>query len=206
MGVELPSRVLVDSETARPRSGALTVLCAASFIARKGHTYLIQAVARLIEQGTKVRLLLAGDGELRSALEDQVARSNLSQWVAILGYVPHEKLLELYVREDIGAFVLPSLGLDGEGIPVSLMEAMAFGVPVISTETGGIPELLGGGAGIIVPPADPAALAAAIARLAADPDLRRRLGERGRERVEEAFSVQAVARCLAGWFAEGIEE
>jgi len=123
--------------------------------------------------------------------------------------VPHEKLLELYVREDIGAFVLPSLGLDGdlhEGIPVSLMEAMAFGVPVISTETGGIPELLGGGAGIIVPPADPAALAAAIARLAADPDLRRRLGERGRERVEEAFSVQAVARCLAGWFAEGIEE
>ena len=82
--------------------------------------------------------------------------------------------------------VLPSLH---EGIPVSLMEAMAYGVPVISTAVGGTPELLHNGAGILAPPQDPVALADAMERLVRSPELRRQLGQAGRRRVEEEFSL-----------------
>jgi colanic acid/amylovoran biosynthesis glycosyltransferase len=70
---------------------------------------------------------------------------------------------------------------------------MSYRVPVVSTTTGGIPELLGGGAGIMVPPADPTALAEAIGRLIQDPELREQQGDAGRERVEKSFSLGKVA-------------
>lgn len=206
MGIRLPTHVTYEAAGTKGSDGEfLTLLCAANLIPVKGHTYLIQAIAHLVNEGKKVRLLLAGDGELRWALEAQATHLGLGGWVVFLGHVPHEKLLELYGQGRVDVFVLPSVDLGGgltEGIPVSLMEAMSFGIPVIATETGGIPELLGDGAGLLVPPKDPEALAEAIARLATDPDLRRTLGERGRKRVEEGFSVEAVARRLAEWFAE----
>ena len=207
MGIRLPGRVATDkaaSAMGRDRE-FLTVLCAANLIPVKGHTYLIQAIAHLIKEGKKVRLLLAGDGELRPALETQVAHLGLAGWVVFLGHVPHEKLLELYKQNKVDVFVLPSVDLGGglhEGIPVSLIEAMAFSVPVIATETGGIPELLKDGAGLLVPPRDPEALAEAIARLATDPALRLALGNAGRRRVEQEFAIHVVVRRLAEWFAE----
>lgn len=209
MGIRLPKHVTHEAASTKGSDGEfLTVLCAANLIPVKGHTYLIQAISRLIKEGKKVRLLLAGDGELRPALETRVTHLGLADWVVFLGHVPHEKLLDLYEQGKVDLYVLSSVDLGGglhEGIPVSLMEAMAFGTPVIATETGGIPELLGGSAGLLVPPKDPEALAEAISRLATDPDLRRTLGQRGRERVEKEFSVEAVARRLAEWFAEGRE-
>lgn len=211
MGIRLPGRVATDkaaSAMGRDRE-FLTVLCAANLIPVKGHTYLIQAIAHLIKEGKAVRLLLAGDGELRPALETQVAHLGIADWVVFLGHVPHEKLLELYKQNKVDVFVLPSVDLGGglhEGIPVSLMEAMAFGIPVIATETGGIPELLKDGAGLLVPPKDPKALAEAIARLATDPALRQALGDAGRRCVEQEFSIDAVVRRLAGWFAESGEK
>jgi len=210
MGVKLPERIATDkvaSAVGRDRE-FLTVLCAANLIPVKGHTYLIQAIAHLIKEGKKIRLLLAGDGELRPALETQVAHLGLKDWVVFLGYVAHEKLLDLYRQNKVDVFVLPSVDLGNglhEGIPVSLMEAMAYGVPVIATKTGGIPELLDDGAGLLVPPKDPKALAEAIARLATDPTLRRALGSAGRRRVEQEFAIEVVVRRLVNWFA-GSEE
>ncbi len=207
MGIRLPKHVTHEAASIKESNGEfLTVLCAANLIPVKGHTFLIQAISHLIKEGKKVRLLLAGDGELRPALERQVAHFGLVDWIIFLSHVPHEKLLDLYEHGKIDLFVLSSVDLGGglhEGIPVSLMEAMAFGIPVIATETGGIPELLEGGAGLLVPQKDPKALAEAIASLASDPNLRRALGEKGRERVEKEFSVEVVAHRLAELFAGG---
>ena len=113
--------------------------------------------------------------------------------------MPHQVLLDWYCRREIDLVVLPSLDLGNhqhEGVPVSLMEAMAHGVPVISTSTGGIPELLHDGAGILVPPGDPDALADAIQRMALDPGQRQRVGEAGRRRIEEEFSTPRVVSQL----------
>mgnify|MGYP000862979628 FL=1 len=100
---------------------------------------------------------------------------------------------------------MPSIeNKDGEkeGIPVALMEAMAAGVPVISTTTGGIPELLDNGAGILVPPEDSEALANAIERLLKYPELRRELGIKGREKVEKEFAIDSVVRKMIEMFKD----
>jgi glycosyltransferase involved in cell wall biosynthesis len=126
--------------------------------------------------------------------------------VRFLGYVPHEELLRRYRLRGIDFVVLPSVTLgknQHEGIPVCLMEAMACGIPVVSTSTGGIAELLRDGAGVMVPPADPQALADAIERLVLDPDLRRKLAQAGRRRVEEEFAVEATAGKLMAYIQAG---
>jgi glycosyltransferase involved in cell wall biosynthesis len=89
---------------------------------------------------------------------------------------------------------------DQEGVPVSLIEAMAAGVPVVSTASGAIPELVTERAGILVPPRDPAALADALERLK-DPALRQELASAGRARVEAEFDVERIAAELAARFA-----
>jgi colanic acid/amylovoran biosynthesis glycosyltransferase len=89
-----------------------------------------------------------------------------------------------------------------EGIPVSLIEAMACGLPVVGTDAGGVPELLGDGAGLLVPPGDVPALADALELLAREPAKRAALGERGRARVEEAFSVERIAGELQARFRD----
>jgi glycosyltransferase involved in cell wall biosynthesis len=88
-----------------------------------------------------------------------------------------------------------------EGVPVGVIEPMAHGIPVIATNTGGIPELLHGGAGIMVPPRDPAALADAIQRLLGDALLRRQLAEAGRRRVENGWGVNNVVSTLLAHLA-----
>jgi glycosyltransferase involved in cell wall biosynthesis len=114
-----------------------------------------------------------------------------------LGSLSHARLLALYEQGLIAMVVLPSLH---EGIPVSLMEAMSFGVPVISTRTGGTAELVGPQEGILVPPADPEALASAMETLLADPTHARLLAEAGRRKVLTEFSAEASVTCLLQLF------
>lgn len=126
----------------------------------------------------------------------QVEALGLAENVSFLGQLPHSEVMDLYRRAKVDIVALASLDLGGgehEGIPISLMEAMSYGVPVVSTTTGGIPELLDKGAGVMVPPADPAAMAEAIDKLVQDPELRERQGDAGRERVEKRFSGEKVA-------------
>ena len=161
----------------------------------KGHRYLFEALAGL----DGVSLDVAGEGPLRAELEERARGLP----VHFLGAVSHTDVLSGLEAGRWDAVVLPSAPTpegDREGVPVSLIEAMAAGVPVLSTECGAIPELVSEGAGLLVPPADPAALRAALERLR-DPELRRSLSLAGRRRVETEFDVDRIAAQLAERFA-----
>jgi glycosyltransferase involved in cell wall biosynthesis len=139
-----------------------------------------------------VHLALAGDGPDRAALERRVRELDLASRVTFLGYRSQAGVRDLLGQADV--FVLASLA---EGAPVVLMEAMAAGVPVVATRVAGIPELVEDGAdGLLVPPGDAAALAAAVGRLIDDPALRASFARRGREKVERDFNVDREARRL----------
>src|SRR5262249_50286198 len=125
--------------------------------------------------------------------EEHVARLELPDRIHFLGQMSHDELLRGMAEGNWDIVVLPSIVTDSgehEGTPVSLMEAMICGIPVISTETGGIAELLEGGAGILVNQKDAVALAQAIQRLVSDPALRTKLGKAGQQRVLESFTIQ----------------
>lgn len=199
MGVNIPA-----SLGAQFRRERALVLCPANLIAVKGHRYLIEAWSRL-STARPARLLLAGDGELREDLEAQVASLDLGRAVEFMGHIPHASLLAMYGRGEVDLVILPSLNLGGgehEGIPVSLMEAMAYGVPVISTSTGGIPELLENGAGVMVPQADSAALAAAIAMQLHNSDFALEQGAQGHARIRQHFDNKVIVDTLLTWFTE----
>ncbi|HSK15822.1 MAG TPA: glycosyltransferase [Gaiellaceae bacterium] len=201
MGVALPALRRVDAVPEPP----LRIVTAARLVEKKGHAHLVDAVARLVERGVPVRAEVAGDGPLGPSLRERAAELGLGEELAFLGAVPHEELLTEMAAGRWHAAVLPSVVTASgelEGIPVSLLEAMACGLPAVATATGGIPELLGGGAGLVVPPADADALADAIERLARDPSLRAELGEHGRRRVEEEFDTDAIAAALIARFRE----
>lgn len=202
VGVHRPTHFQVPRDQ-REEVNAPIILCPANLLPVKGHKYLIEAFAILRERGVEVELRLAGQGKLRQELQEQVEALGLSDRVDFLGQIPHLELLDLYNQGKIAIVVLPSVDLGNglhEGIPVSLIEAMAYGIPVISTVTGGIPELLEGGAGLLVPPEDPVALANAIERLVKDPRLRKQLGEAGQKRVEDSFAIESVVAELVRRF------
>ena len=174
-----------------------TFACVASLRPYKGHRVLVEAAALLRERGVPLRVVLVGDGELRRDLEARIARAKLEHVVELRGALPHEQIPA--VLAGATAMVLPSVTeRDGqmEGIPVALMEAMAAGVPVVSTRLSGIPELVADGeSGLLVPEGDPGALAAAMERIARDPPLAARLAEGARRAVAERFDrARNVAR------------
>jgi colanic acid/amylovoran biosynthesis glycosyltransferase len=178
------------------------VVMVADFVEVKGHRYLLEALQILAARGQAVHVDLAGDGPLRAELQGSVESAGLSGVVTILGTVSHTVLLGDLRSHRWDAVVLPSIvtETDEEGIPVSLMEAMAAGLPVISTRTGAVPELLDGGAGLLVDGGDPVGLAVALEALAGDPGLRERLAAEGHRRVLEDFNIRIVASELAGCF------
>lgn len=197
VGVVLPSLGCVDEKE------PFTVACIANLVPKKGHKFLLEACSVLRERGIAMRCLLFGDGPLRNELQQMANELNLNGIVEFCGRVAHDEILKLYSTGAVSVVVLPSIETkDGEkeGIPVSLMEAMAAGVPVISTTTGGIPELLGNGAGILVPPEDCEALANAIERLLKDPEIRREIGIKGREKVKKEFAIDSVVQKLIELF------
>jgi len=169
------------------------ILFVGRLVERKGVRYLIDAVARLpLER--RAKLVVIGDGPEREVLAPQAQRAGLGARVELRGRVSHAELRRAYASAS--AFVLPSIvdsRGDTEGLGVVLLEAMTYGVPVVGSNVGGITDIVRDGeTGLLVPPGDPAALAAALERLAADPALARRLGEAGRRRVREQFSWPAI--------------
>jgi glycosyltransferase involved in cell wall biosynthesis len=200
MGVPIP-----PPSTARaPGRATPVILCPARFVPVKGHAHLLDAAARLMADGIGFELWLAGDGPEAAALARQIEALALGERVRMLGTVPHAELLRLYSGGSVDCVVLPSVDLgDGlhEGLSVALIEAMAHGVAVISTRTGGLPELLEGGAGMLVPPADAGALAEALGRVLGSVEIRAELARVARRRIAEEFDVAAIARELARRFA-----
>jgi glycosyltransferase involved in cell wall biosynthesis len=175
------------------------VWCVANLEAIKGHEFLLSAVALLRDRGVPIELRLAGEGTLRGKLDRVVRRLGLQSTITFMGLVPHDALMESYRRGDVQAVALASTSegyTASEGIPVALMEAMGYGVPCVGTATGGIPELLEDGAGLLVAQRDPEALADALERLYRDPDERLAIGAAARRRVVSEFDAKVTAARL----------
>ncbi len=172
-----------------PEQGALRLLCVARLIERKGQHHLIEAVKRLADDGVDVTLELIGTGDARAANEAQAARLGLGGRVRFLGYVPREEIPRHYAAAHV--FVLPSYN---EGMSVALLEALASGLAVVVTPTGGTAELVQAEInGLVFDWADVDRLTAHLRRLAADRALVRRMGEAARRRAGE-FSWEQAAR------------
>ena len=160
----------------------------AALVPHKGQRHLIDAAAEVVRREPDARFVIAGEGELRESLEHQIKHHRLEKHVLLAGFRPD--VLSLHKAFDL--FVMSSVT---EGLGTSLLDAMACGKAVVATATGGIPEVVvDGETGILVPPRDPAAMASAIVRLLADQPLRTRMGEAGRRRVEQRFSVETMVR------------
>jgi glycosyltransferase involved in cell wall biosynthesis len=164
----------------------------AALVPHKGQRYLIDAAPRLLHDHPDARIVIAGEGELRDSLAHQIRHHHLDKHVILAGFRPDV----LSVHKAFDVFVMSSVT---EGLGTSLLDAMACGKPIVATSVGGIPEVVvDGETGLLVPPRDPAALAAAIARLLGDRQLRERMGAAGRARVETKFSAEhMVAKTLA---------
>jgi glycosyltransferase involved in cell wall biosynthesis len=153
---------------------------------QKGHRYLLEAFAGVLQQVPGARLVFAGDGTLRGALIEQAKALGVDEHVHFLG---HCKGVQT-VLDASDVFVLPSLW---EAMPFALLEAMAAGLPVVATAVAGVPELVvEGQTGFLVPPANANALRDALLRTLQTPDGGRNLGAAGRQRVQEHFSLQSM--------------
>jgi len=170
---------------------------------KKGHHVLLAACARLHEQGRRVRCRIVGAGPWRARLQAQRDRLGLRDAVIFEGERPEPEVRALLARAAVFALACAAArGGDLDGIPVALMEAMAAGVPVVSTRLSGIPELVEDGvAGRLVAPGDAEALARALARVLDDPHGAARLARAAREHVAAHFDLRTqtarLAQCLA---------
>ncbi|MEO0661672.1 MAG: glycosyltransferase, partial [Planctomycetota bacterium] len=204
-GVDL-RRFAAAERAERPSApGTLRVACVAALRSVKGHVHLLEAVARCAERGVDVTLELAGDGPLRAELEAFVGDRDLEDRVRFLGAVDRDGIAALLERSDAAALTsIQDAEGRREGIPVSLMEAMAMELPVVASDLSGIPELIEDGVhGLLAPPGDAEAIAGALASLAGNPEERARMGRRGRERVAQEYDLSEnaveLARTLGGF-------
>lgn len=170
------------------------IVCIGSFRPIKGHIYLLEAMKILKGKRQDLKLVLIGDGELRKQLQRFVADNKLENQVEFKGAIDHE-LLMLFLKNDpeIAAVIMPSVDLGPgkhEGVPVSLMEAMSLGIPVIATKTGGIPELVDESCGLLVEDKNAEVLAEAIDRLTSDAKMWEEFSRSGYEKVKKDFNVK----------------
>lgn len=163
----------------------------------KGQLILVQALAELAENGVEAELLLIGDGPLKATINQEIIRFGLRDRVSLAGEIAPAEVNTQLREADI--FCLPSFS---EGLPVSIMEAMAIGVPVVSTYIGGIPELaIDGKTALTVAAGNVEALAEAINRIIADPALREKIVAAAREEVELRHDRDRNAAPIAILFA-----
>ncbi len=186
--------------------GAMTpfiILTPANLLPVKGHRYMIEACALLKKKKIDFKYMIIGCGQLEQELKQQVTALNLNDCIEFTGRMGHEKLIQMYKDRSAHLVVVPSINTpDGEheGIPVALMEAMSYGIPVISTDTGSIAELVYDGAGFTVPEQDSSALAAAIELLIKDSDVYAHTAMKGRETVEGKFNQERITKQLMDLF------
>jgi len=179
-------------------SASPLIVAVGRLIDKKRFADLIRACRLLMERGRSFRCEIIGEGPLEKELHQQIHDLDLQNYVKLLGPKPQHEIAEHLAMGTV--FVLPSL-IDASGgmdnLPTVIMEAMATGLPVISTPIGGIPEMVvQNETGVLVPAGDSSALASAIERIIADLSLARRLGENGYKRANELFSIEKNVREL----------
>jgi colanic acid/amylovoran biosynthesis glycosyltransferase len=181
-----------------PSIGIPRILCVAAHKPYKGLPVLIEACRILRDRGMQFVCDIVGDGPMRAELEAMVAASGLESVVRIAGPRPQEEVSRMMAEASL--FALPSIiAADGqmEGIPVALMEALASGRPVVTTSISGIPELVENEHnGLLVPPGDAGAFAAALERVLSNPQMRAVMGRNGQEKVRAEFTLPQCTRLL----------
>src|SRR5438309_3755448 len=175
-----------------------SIVAIGRLIVKKVFANLIRACALLVGRGKSFRCDIFGEGPLENQLRGQIAELSLPEFVQLPGPKPQRELRERLARASV--FVLPSVpepqgGMDN--LPTVIMEAMATGLPVVSTRIGGIPEMvIDNQTGFLVQPEDAVALAEAIEKVTNDRSLARKLGQAGYERSQELFSIEKNVREL----------
>jgi colanic acid/amylovoran biosynthesis glycosyltransferase len=193
-GVEVPA--------AAARTPTVDVVAVGRLVEKKGFDVLVDAAAILRATRPGLRVEILGEGPLRDDLDAQIRRLGLEDSVALVGARSHAETLALIASARV--FCLPCrVAADGDrdSMPVVIKEAMARAVPVVATNEVAVPEMVDDTCGVLVAPDDPAALAAALDAVLADPARAAAMGEAGRRRVEEHFTLSGEVRKLAALFA-----
>lgn len=197
----------VDTERFKPvpkrtdRSRDFLIVTVARLNPTKGHGFALEALKRARDLGLDARYAIAGEGPYRAEIERIVRELGLEPFVELCGSLSEDAVRSLLLRAD--AFILPSFGL-GEAAPVSVMEAMACGLPVICSRIGGTTDMITDGeTGLLVQQEDVSGLTRAIQRLAGEPELCAHLGRRARERAVQAFDYRVTAGRLARALEQG---
>ena len=197
---------LTPSKKIQDASAKVMIVSIARLVEKKGLCYGIEAVAKLIQQNPQLELeyQIIGDGILRSSLEQQIEQLGVSQQVQLLGWKQQQEVQTILAQADI--VLAPSITSpqgDCEGIPVSLMEAMAQGIPIISTYHSGIPELVDTGVtGYLVPEKAVDLLSEKLAHLIHHPELRTKMGQAGRDKVLQEYNIQLLCDRLVATYQE----
>lgn len=184
--------VLFAPRTSEKTTNKKQILWVGRFVTGKGVEYLIEAFSRVLKKIPGTHLVLVGEGPEKMAIEDKIRRLHLQSSVTFIDYLDNAELPGIYKNSHI--FVLPSLM---EGVPRTILEAMACGIPVVTTN---LPHLVGiiDGAGLVVPPKDPILLSNAILTILEDTSLAEKMGQRGRNRIEQEYSWEdTVGKTLA---------
>jgi colanic acid/amylovoran biosynthesis glycosyltransferase len=192
----------------RPRKDVVTLLTVARFVEKKGIPILLKAFSKVLDQHSDTKLMLVGDGPMRMQIENLIHELKLTNNTQMMSNLssddPRGDLLKVLWSTDI--FILPSLTArdgDEEGTPLSLMEAQATGMPVVSTYHAGIPEtVLEDKSGFLVPQNDPNSLAEKIICLLEDDRLRSNMGRCGRKFIEENFDSCKQKKSLEKTYEE----
>ena len=178
-----------DSEKKTDRKQILWV---GRYIPGKGVEYLTEAFSRVREKIPGAHLVLVGEGPEKTAIEERIRKLHINGSVTMIDYLDNEKIPGIYKDSDI--FVLPSLM---EGVPRTILEAMACGVPVVTTDLPHLVDIIDG-AGLVVPSKDPAVLSEAILTILEDPSLAETMSQRARTKIEQEYSWEdTVGKTLA---------
>jgi len=195
MGVDTARFVPVAKSANASKFTAVTV---ARLNHTKGHLYALEALAALNRQGVEIEYKIAGAGPERENIERHIKDLNLSRQVTLLGNLGEQAVGQLLTQADV--FLLTSFGL-GEAAPVSVMEAMASGTPVISSRIGGTAEMIDDGVdGLLVSQKNVDEIAAALRRLVLSPELREQLAAAARARATREFDFRQNAALLFARF------
>ncbi len=199
-GIDLSRFAFSDFASREPR----LILAVGRLVEKKGFSDLVAAVGHMHEQGQDIRCVIAGDGPLRADLEAQGRALGLENLLSFAGALPQDQVLHL--MRHAAVLALPSIVTasgDRDGLPTVLLEALACGLPAVSTHVAGIPEIIADHeTGVLVPPNDPLALAAALTRVLTDKPFARGLAQAGRRKAEQDFDLRKSAARLRQLFAE----
>ena len=202
-GIDLSLFASVARATA---GGPLRVITVGRLVEKKGYSTSIQALGALARRGIDFRYQIVGSGPLRETLRELATECGIADQVEFVGPKPAEEVRGLLQQADI--FLLPSVTAsdgDTEGAPVSLMEAQACGLPVVSTLHAGIPEIVvDGESGILVAEHDVDQTTAALITLSRDPNLRTRMGQRARANMQCQHDIHQLNDLLIDYYHEAI--